>query len=289
VLSEPWRARTSRIAVRYDALPRAGSVWRVYGTRDDQVYPARKKKKLIVDDPDACIRCADSNRRGSSSRCGPPGASPPARYESRSRAKEAATQNLAGGARASSTIRARGQVAVVPTLPCGRQATAGRVPRPGAIQGVFLADILTPRTAGGRSPQGGCAEAVRRPRLRGNTSCSRRAAGNGKTYLAMAFAGAPSRQARCGDHILTLPSIEPLSAAGSCRSTLEEKGQSVTSPALRRSPRHARPERLVRSWPTATVESPPLAVHSRGRTLNDSFIVLDEAQNNHARSDERCS
>ena len=57
------------------------------------------------------------------------------------------------------------------------------------------------------------------------------------------------------------------------------EGQPVPAPALRRAPRHAgRRAARAAAWRTASIEVAPLAF-MRGRTLNDSFVILDEAQN----------
>ena len=56
------------------------------------------------------------------------------------------------------------------------------------------------------------------------------------------------------------------------------QGRPVPAPALRHAPRHARARSVLRADGRGTIEVAPLA-YMRGRTLNDSFIILDEAQN----------
>jgi phosphate starvation-inducible PhoH-like protein len=56
------------------------------------------------------------------------------------------------------------------------------------------------------------------------------------------------------------------------------EGRPVPAAALRRAARHARPERVTAHLEKGVIEVAPLAF-MRGRTLNDSFVILDEAQN----------
>ena len=64
---------------------------------------------------------------------------------------------------------------------------------------------------------------------------------------------------------------------GALASPRRPRGRHPISPPLRRAYRHARPEKVSAS-PECAIEIAPLA-YMRGRTLNDAFIILDEAQN----------
>src|SRR5688572_16648639 len=103
-------------------------------------------------------------------------------------------------------------------------------------------------------------------------------AGTGKTYLAMAMAVAALREEKVGRIILTRPAVEAGEALGFLPGDLYEK----ISPYLR--PLHDAlydmmpAEEIQKHTERGTIEIAPLA-YMRGRTLNNSFIILDEAQN----------
>ena len=103
-------------------------------------------------------------------------------------------------------------------------------------------------------------------------------AGTGKTYLAMAMALSALREGEVGRIILTRPAVEAGEALGFLPGDLQEK----LAPYLR--PLHDAlidmlpPEEVQRHLERATIEIAPLA-YMRGRTLNNAFIILDEAQN----------
>jgi phosphate starvation-inducible PhoH-like protein len=59
---------------------------------------------------------------------------------------------------------------------------------------------------------------------------------------------------------------------------LQQKGRPLPAPAVRRALRHDGPDDLRNAFERGTIEVAPLAF-MRGRTLNDAFIILDEAQN----------
>jgi phosphate starvation-inducible PhoH-like protein len=103
-------------------------------------------------------------------------------------------------------------------------------------------------------------------------------AGTGKTYLAMAMAVAALREEKVARIILTRPAVEAGEALGYLPGDLYEK----INPYLR--PLHDAlydmlpSDEVQRHMERGNIEIAPLA-YMRGRTLNHSFIILDEAQN----------
>jgi phosphate starvation-inducible PhoH-like protein len=103
-------------------------------------------------------------------------------------------------------------------------------------------------------------------------------AGTGKTYLAVAMALAALRDGAVSRIILTRPAVEAGEALGFLPGDLYEK----ITPYLR--PLHDAlhdmlpAEDIQKYTERATIEIAPLA-YMRGRTLNNAFIILDEAQN----------
>jgi phosphate starvation-inducible PhoH-like protein len=103
-------------------------------------------------------------------------------------------------------------------------------------------------------------------------------AGTGKTYLAVATALAALREGKVSRIILTRPAVEAGEALGFLPGDLYEK----ITPYLR--PLHDAlhdmlpAEEIQKLMERATIEIAPLA-YMRGRTLNNAFIILDEAQN----------
>lgn len=103
-------------------------------------------------------------------------------------------------------------------------------------------------------------------------------AGTGKTYLAMAMAIAAFNRKEVGRIVLTRPVVEAGENLGFLPGTLHEKIDPYIRPlydALYEMMDSARASRYISE---GAIEIAPLAF-MRGRTLNDSFIVLDEAQN----------
>ena len=103
-------------------------------------------------------------------------------------------------------------------------------------------------------------------------------AGTGKTYLAMAMAVAALKRKEVGRVILTRPVVEAGESLGFLPGTLTEKVDPYIRPlydALFDMTDMKRASQLIDS---GVIEIAPLAF-MRGRTLNDSFIILDEAQN----------
>jgi phosphate starvation-inducible protein PhoH and related proteins len=103
-------------------------------------------------------------------------------------------------------------------------------------------------------------------------------AGTGKTYLAMAKA-VQSLQAKKVDRIiLTRPAVEAGERLGFLPGTLNEKIDPYLRPLYDALHHMIDPETIPRLMAAGTIEVAPLA-YMRGRTLNDAFIILDEAQN----------
>lgn len=103
-------------------------------------------------------------------------------------------------------------------------------------------------------------------------------AGTGKTYLAVAMAISALNDGKVSRIILTRPAVEAGEALGFLPGDLYEK----ITPYLR--PLHDAlhdmlpAEEIKKHMERATIEIAPLA-YMRGRTLNNAFIILDEAQN----------
>jgi phosphate starvation-inducible PhoH-like protein len=103
-------------------------------------------------------------------------------------------------------------------------------------------------------------------------------AGTGKTYLAMAMAVAALHRKEVSRIVLTRPAVEAGERLGFLPGDLAEKVDPYMRPlydALRDMMDMEKATRLIER---GTIEVAPLAF-MRGRTLNDSFVILDEAQN----------
>jgi phosphate starvation-inducible protein PhoH and related proteins len=103
-------------------------------------------------------------------------------------------------------------------------------------------------------------------------------AGTGKTYLAMALAVAALSEGNVGRVILTRPAVEAGERLGFLPGDMLAKVDPYLRPLYDALYDMLDPERLAGYMDRGTIEVAPLAF-MRGRTLNDSFIVLDEAQN----------
>jgi phosphate starvation-inducible protein PhoH and related proteins len=103
-------------------------------------------------------------------------------------------------------------------------------------------------------------------------------AGTGKTYLAMAMAVRALLERQVRRIILTRPAVEAGERLGFLPGTLEEKVDPYLRPLQDALSDMLEPERRERYMTEGVIEVAPLAF-MRGRTLNDAFIVLDEAQN----------
>jgi phosphate starvation-inducible protein PhoH and related proteins len=103
-------------------------------------------------------------------------------------------------------------------------------------------------------------------------------AGTGKTYLAMAKAVKALQAKDVNRIILTRPAVEAGERLGFLPGTLYEKIDPYLRPLYDALHDMVDPESIPRLLAAGTIEIAPLA-YMRGRTLNDSFIILDEAQN----------
>lgn len=103
-------------------------------------------------------------------------------------------------------------------------------------------------------------------------------AGTGKTYLAMAKAVQALQRKEVERIILTRPAVEAGERLGFLPGTLSDKIDPYLRPLYDALNEMMDPEVVPKLLATGAVEVAPLA-YMRGRTLNDSFIILDEAQN----------
>ena len=103
-------------------------------------------------------------------------------------------------------------------------------------------------------------------------------AGTGKTYLAMAMAVAALKRKEVGRIILTRPIVEAGENLGFLPGTINEKVDPYIRPLYDALFDMTDMERANDLIDSGVIEIAPLAF-MRGRTLNDSFIILDEAQN----------
>jgi phosphate starvation-inducible PhoH-like protein len=103
-------------------------------------------------------------------------------------------------------------------------------------------------------------------------------AGTGKTYLAMAKAVQALQAKEVTRIILTRPAVEAGERLGFLPGTLSEKIDPYLRPLYDALHDMMDPDSIPRLMEAGTIEVAPLA-YMRGRTLNDAFIILDEAQN----------
>lgn len=103
-------------------------------------------------------------------------------------------------------------------------------------------------------------------------------AGTGKTYLAMAMAINAFKNDEVGKIILTRPAIEAGEKLGFLPGDLQSKVDPYLRPLYDALYQIMGPESYLRNCEKGLIEVAPLA-YMRGRTLDNSFIILDEAQN----------
>ena len=103
-------------------------------------------------------------------------------------------------------------------------------------------------------------------------------AGTGKTYLAMAMAVSALAKGLINRIILTRPAVEAGEALGFLPGDLAEKIDPYLRPLYDALHDMMRFEKVSNLMHQGVIEVAPLAF-MRGRTLNDAFIILDEAQN----------
>lgn len=103
-------------------------------------------------------------------------------------------------------------------------------------------------------------------------------AGTGKTYLAVAMALSALREGKVSRIILTRPAVEAGEALGFLPGDLYEKIMPYLRPLHDALQDMLPPDEIQKQTERNTIEIAPLA-YMRGRTLNNAFIILDEAQN----------
>src|SRR5947209_11197884 len=103
-------------------------------------------------------------------------------------------------------------------------------------------------------------------------------AGTGKTYLAMAKAVQALQAKQVNRIILTRPAVEAGERLGFLPGTLYDKIDPYLRPLYDALHDMIDPESIPKLMAAGTIEVAPLA-YMRGRTLNDAFVILDEAQN----------
>jgi phosphate starvation-inducible PhoH-like protein len=103
-------------------------------------------------------------------------------------------------------------------------------------------------------------------------------AGTGKTYLAVAMAVSALFSKRVSRIVLTRPAVEAGERLGFLPGTLQEKVDPYVRPLYDALYEMIETDKIEKLLERNTIEVAPIAF-MRGRTLNDSFIILDEAQN----------
>ena len=103
-------------------------------------------------------------------------------------------------------------------------------------------------------------------------------AGTGKTYLAMAMAVSALLRREVGRIVLTRPAVEAGESLGYLPGTLYEKVNPYLRPLYDALHDMMDAAEVARRLDRGIIEVAPLA-YMRGRTLNDAFVILDEAQN----------
>ncbi len=147
-----------------------------------------------------------------------------------------------------------------------------------ALRSLFAARILTsskkapvtPKTAG----QKHYVEAIKAH----DVTLGVGPAGTGKTYLAMAMAVSALREEKVSRIILTRPAVEAGEALGFLPGDLDEKLEPYLRPLQDALHDMLPADEIVKHRERNTIEIAPLA-YMRGRTLNNAFVILDEAQN----------
>ena len=103
-------------------------------------------------------------------------------------------------------------------------------------------------------------------------------AGTGKTYLAVAMGVSYLLSRRMNRIVLARPAVEAGERLGFLPGTIQEKVDPYLRPLYDALYDLLEPEKVERYLERGTIEIAPIAF-MRGRTLNDSFVILDEAQN----------
>jgi phosphate starvation-inducible PhoH-like protein len=167
----------------------------------------------------------------------------------------------------------RQTISMVSAVPAA-DGDAGPQPRPSEVLGDDLLSArgkkIAPKTFG----QKRYVDAIRRSTV----TFAIGPAGTGKTYLAVAVAVRALQERQISRIILTRPAVEAGERLGYLPGTLYEKIDPYMRPLYDALYEMTGPDTLPRLMERGIVEVAPLAF-MRGRTLNDAFIILDEAQN----------
>ncbi|MEO8553756.1 MAG: PhoH family protein, partial [Kofleriaceae bacterium] len=147
-----------------------------------------------------------------------------------------------------------------------------------SIGAVFGDTILTPRNGRPIAPKGATQKKYVDLVRENDVVFSVGPAGTGKTYLAMALAVRALLDKQIRRIILTRPAVEAGESLGFLPGTLEEKIDPYLRPLFDALGDMLDLDKMQRLMTDKIIEVAPLAF-LRGRTLNDAFIVLDEAQN----------
>ena len=146
------------------------------------------------------------------------------------------------------------------------------------IRGVFGETILTPRSGRPIAPKGATQKRYVDLIRTNDIMFAVGPAGTGKTYLGVALAVRALLDKAVRRIILTRPAVEAGERLGFLPGTLEEKVDPYLRPLYDALHDMLEPDKLERFMTDGTIEIAPLAF-MRGRTLQGSFIILDEAQN----------
>jgi phosphate starvation-inducible PhoH-like protein len=163
------------------------------------------------------------------------------------------------------------------TLELGASLTGAGTPavrQLGAIIGDVILEHRGRRIAPKTANQKAYVDAIRRRTITFGIG----PAGTGKTYLAMAMAARSLLSNEVARIILTRPAVEAGEKLGFLPGSLMEKVDPYLRPLFDALYDMMDSEHLAEHLERGTIEVAPLA-YMRGRTLNDSFIILDEAQN----------
>jgi phosphate starvation-inducible PhoH-like protein len=186
--------------------------------------------------------------------------------EARVRAAAEVVEQLAGLVRAGRPIEP-GTVAAVADAVEGAEPVGSML---GDVVWRHRQTLVTPRTAG----QKRYVDAIRDHTITFGIG----PAGTGKTYLAVAIAAAALSRREVGRIILTRPAVEAGERLGFLPGDLAAKVDPYLRPLFDALYDMLDAERVEAAFDRGQIEVAPLAF-MRGRTLNDSFIILDEAQN----------
>lgn len=146
----------------------------------------------------------------------------------------------------------------------------GQPHKPDLHSGSFSSKLIGPKTKGQRE----YAQAIKEYDIVFGIG----PAGTGKTYLAMASAVESLRRQEVRRIILTRPAIEAGESLGFLPGDMREKIAPYLRPLYDAIYDMMEAETIEKYLETGIIEVAPLA-YMRGRTLNDAFIIMDEAQN----------